>query len=46
MKVWESDSEKEEKEVKWKPTAVAETEEAAAADTTQPAECVDEMAEV
>jgi len=51
MQVWESDSEKEEKKVKEKPAAAAEAaaevqEEGAAADTAQPAETVDESAEV
>jgi len=47
MRVWEfDDSEKEEKKVKERPSAVAETEEEAGGDTAQPAEPADDAAEV
>ena len=47
MRVWESDSEKEEKKVKEKPATVAETEEeASAAETSRPPGTVDDAAEV
>jgi len=45
MRVWESDSEKEEKKVKEKPAAGASGDEEAAAETAQSSEPIDDTAE-